>query len=103
MAQKPSDPKYFTIWHDRLGHPGSIMMRRIIENSCGHPLKIQKILLSNEFLYAACSQGKLIIRRSPLKVVVESPAYFERIRSDICRPIQSVCGPFRYFMILIDA
>ena len=39
MAQKASDPKYFTLWHDRLGHPGSIMMRRIIEKSCGHPLK----------------------------------------------------------------
>ena len=103
MAQKASDPKCFTLWHDRLGHPGSIMMRRIIENSCGHPLKNQKILLSNEFFCAACSQGKLIIRPSPLKVAVESPAFLERIQGDICGPIQPACGPFRYFMVLIDA
>ena len=29
----------FTIWHDRLGHPGSIVMRKIIEYAHGHPLK----------------------------------------------------------------
>ena len=39
INQKLSDPANFIIWHDRLGHPGSTMMRRIIENSNGHPLK----------------------------------------------------------------
>ena len=29
----------FIIWHDRLGHTGSIMMQKIIDNSCGHSLK----------------------------------------------------------------
>ena len=57
----PSNPRDFIIWHDRLGHPGSIMMRRIIENLYGHPLKNQKILLSKNFPYAACFQRKLII------------------------------------------
>ena len=55
------------------------------------------------FFCAACSQGKLIIRPSPLKVAVESPAFLERIQGDICGPIQPVCGLFRYFMVLIDA
>ena len=27
-----------SLWHDRLGHPGEIMMRRIIKNSHGHPM-----------------------------------------------------------------
>ena len=27
-----NDPNTFKIWHDRLGHPRSIMMRKIIEN-----------------------------------------------------------------------
>ena len=36
--QKFNDPKTFVLWHDRLGHPGSSMMRRIIENSQGHEL-----------------------------------------------------------------
>ena len=37
--QKFTDLKTFVLWHDQIGHPGSIMMRRIIENSNGHPLK----------------------------------------------------------------
>jgi len=93
----------FLTWHDRLGHPGSIMMRRIIENSHGHQLKNQKILLSNEFSCAACSQGKLIMRPSPVKIGNESPGFLERIHGDICGPVVPPCGPFKYFMVLIDA
>ena len=44
------------------------MMRRIIENSHGHPLKNQKILLSNDYPCSACSQGKLITKRLLLSV-----------------------------------
>ena len=44
MSQKLSHPNIFMLWHDRLRHPGSTMMRRIIENSHGHPLKNKKIL-----------------------------------------------------------
>ena len=69
----------FKIWHDRLGHPGSIMMRKIIENSYGHLLKTQKIFQSHEFSCAACSQRKLIIRPSPTKVRNEPPLFLERI------------------------
>ena len=79
------------------------MMRRIIENSHGHPLKNQKILLSSDYPCTVCSQGKLIIRPSHTKVLVESPTFLERIQGDICRPIHPPCGPFRYFMVLIDA
>ena len=39
VNQKFNDPNFFVIWHDRLGHLGSSMMRRIIEHSHGHPLK----------------------------------------------------------------
>ena len=52
---------------------------------------------------AACSQGKLIIRPSPVKIQNESLAFLERIQGDICGPIHPPCGPFRYFMVLIDA
>ena len=31
MNQKFNDPKIFTLWHNKLGHPGSSMMRRIIK------------------------------------------------------------------------
>ena len=91
-----------TVWHDRLGHPGSTMMQKIITNSCGHPLKNQKIL-PNDYSCAACSQGKLIIRPSPAKIIHESINFLERIQGDICGPIHPPCGTFRYFMVLIDA
>ena len=49
MSQKLSHPNIFMLWHGRLGHPGSTMMRRIIEKSHEHPLKNQKILLSSDY------------------------------------------------------
>jgi hypothetical protein len=80
MHQKYSNPKMFMFWHDRLGHPGTIMIRRIIENSHGHPLKNQKILLPSDYPCAACSQGKHTIKPSPSKVIVESPSFLQRIQ-----------------------
>ena len=79
------------------------MIRRIIENSQGHELKNQKILLSHEYPCVACSQGKLIVKPSHTKVKFESPIFLERVHGDICGPIHPPCGPFRYFMVLIDA
>ena len=38
VNQKFNDPKIFNLWHDRLGHPGSSMIRQIIEHSNEHPL-----------------------------------------------------------------
>jgi GAG-pre-integrase domain len=57
--QKLHDTKIFTLWHDRLGHPGNIMMRRIIESANGYPLEDLKILLSKDLSCAACSLSKI--------------------------------------------
>ena len=76
MSQKLSHLNIFMLWHDRLGHPGSTIMSRIIENSHGHPLKNQKILLSSDYPCTACSQRKLIVRPSHTKVLVESSTFF---------------------------
>ena len=78
------------------------MMRRITKKSNGHALKNQNILLPNEFSCDVCSQGKLIIRPSFSKIMFELPVFLERIHRDICRPIHPSCGPFHYFMVLID-
>ena len=77
MNQKFNDPKIFNLWHDRFGHPGSSMIRRIIEHSNGHPLKNQKILLSSELSCEACSQGKLIVRPSINIIMSESLVFLE--------------------------
>ena len=77
INHKLFDPNIFIRWHDQLGHLGDIMMRRIMKNLNGHPLKNQKIFLSNEFSYIACAQGKMITRPSPTKVEIESPSFLE--------------------------
>ena len=64
MNQKFNDPKAFLLWHERLGHPGFSMMRRIVQNSNGHPLTSRQILKSHDFSCTVCSQDKLIIRPS---------------------------------------
>lgn len=79
------------------------MMRRIIENFTGHPLTNQKVIPRDELPCSACSLGKLIVRPSPVKLQTESPSFLERIQGDICGPIHPSSGPFRYFMVLIDA
>ncbi|PIM98031.1 hypothetical protein CDL12_29492 [Handroanthus impetiginosus] len=75
VNQKFIDSKNFIIWHDRSGHPESIMMRRIIENSHGHSLKNQRVLKSNEFTCVAYSQEKFITKHSPMKVRAEFPRF----------------------------
>ena len=44
------DPQMLTLWHDRLGHPGSL----IIENSHEHTLKGQKILQISKISCETC-------------------------------------------------
>ncbi|GJX85706.1 putative zinc finger, CCHC-type containing protein [Tanacetum coccineum] len=63
------------------GYPGSTMMKRIVENTHGHPLKDQKFSkLDKVPLCTSCSLGKLIVRPSPLKIKNESPMFLERIQ-----------------------
>ncbi|KAJ9546897.1 hypothetical protein OSB04_019440 [Centaurea solstitialis] len=103
INQKFMDRENFIIWHDQFGHPGSVMMRKIIEQSCGHPLENQKILQTKDMTCVACSKGKLITCPSPAKVGFETLNFLGRIQGDICGPVHPPCGPFRYFMVLIDA
>jgi hypothetical protein len=93
----------FTTWHERLGHPRVGMTRKIIGNSSGHNLNSAKFPKSSDFMCTACATGKLILRPSPIKIKVQPLKFLERIQGDICGPIKPLSGPFRYFMVLIDA
>ena len=93
----------FQTWHDRLGHFGIGMMRKIISNSIGHTLSDAKFPQSSYFVCTACATGNLILRLSYLKIHVEPLKFLERIQGDICGPIQPLSRSFRYFMVLIDA
>ena len=93
-SKRSNDQALFTLWHDRLGHPGFVMMHKIINSSLGHSLKNIKVLPSGDLNCTACSLGKLIIRPSKNKIAREAPAFLERIQGDICGPIAPPCGPF---------
>ena len=58
MNQKFNDSNTFFLWHERLGNPGISMMRRIVQNSNGHPLTSRQILVIDGYTCAACSKGK---------------------------------------------
>ena len=57
----------------------------------------------NHYNCIACTQGKFITRPSSLKVDSDPPKFLEHIKGDICGPIDPPSGPFRYFMVLVDA
>ena len=83
--------------------PGIGMMRKIMSNSNGHGMSDRKFPKSSDFVCTSCATGKLISRPSHLKIQAEPLKFLERIQGDICGPIQPLSGPFRYFMVLIDA
>ena len=57
----------------------------------------------NKFICESYAKGQLIVRPSRTKVGIESLIFLERIHGDICGPIHPASGPFRYFIVLIDA
>jgi hypothetical protein len=93
----------FTTWHKCLGHPGVGMIRKIIGNSSSHNLNSAKFSKFSDFICTTCATGKLILKPSPIKIKVEPLKFLERIQGDICGPIKPLLGPFRYFMVLINA
>ena len=89
--------------HSKLGMnamaiPSIGMMQKIISNS--NNAKFQK---SSDFTCTSCAIRKLILHPSHVKIQNETLKFLERIQGDICGPIQQPSGPFRYFMVLIDA
>jgi hypothetical protein len=72
-------------------------------NSIGHNLIEVKFPKSSDFMCTACATGKLILRPSLLKIRAEPLKFLERIKGDICGPIQPLSRRFMCFMVLIDA
>ncbi|MFS7988696.1 putative GAG-pre-integrase domain-containing protein [Helianthus anomalus] len=56
--QKLLDKDTFNIWHERLGHPGSIMMRRIIKSATGYPLKKLKSFATTRLIMCSKFSGQ---------------------------------------------
>jgi hypothetical protein len=47
----------FKTCHERLGHPGIGMMRKIMSNSSGHDMSDRKFLKSSDFVCTSCATG----------------------------------------------
>ena len=77
-------------------------MRRILKSSHRHPLTLSLGSIQG-IACQTCSIGKLITKPSYDKIRSNPPIFLQRIQGDICGPIQPPCGPFRYFMVLVDA
>ena len=89
------------LWHKRMGHPGSTMFRRMVPILSGHEVCMEDIHKLG--VCGACAQGKFINRPSRWKLLTELPPRLHRLHGDICGPITLRSGPFRYFMVLVDA
>ena len=51
----------------------------------------------------ACSLAKIGLRPSYAKDTKQNIPFLQRIQADIFGPIYPECGPFQYFMVLVDA
>ncbi|KAM0994024.1 hypothetical protein ACFX2I_009606 [Malus domestica] len=77
-------------------------MRRILKSSHMHPLT--RSLGSIQVIPCqTCSMGKLITKPSYDKIRSNPPIFQQQIQGDIYGPIHPPYGPFRYFMVLVDA
>ena len=103
LNPKFNNSPLIVLWHERLCHPGTSMLRRILHQSNGNSLTNGHISSNNHYNCIACTQGKFITRPSSLKIDSNPPQFLERIQGDICGPIDPPSGPFRYFMVLVDA
>ena len=52
----------FSLWHDRLGHPGLTMMRNIINNSNGHNVNVKNFPNPDDFRSEERRVGKECLR-----------------------------------------
>ena len=103
LNPKFSNSTPIVLWHERLGHLDTSMLRRILHQSNGHSLTTGHISSHIDYNYLARTQGKFITRPSSLKFDYVTPQFLEHIQGDICGPINSTSGPFHYFMVLVDA
>jgi hypothetical protein len=101
LASPGNVPTKVELWHNRMGHPGTTMFRRMIPILSGH--EVCQGDANKVGVCSACAQGKMINRPSCWKLPTKLPLRLHRLHGNICGPIIPASGPFRYFMVLVDA
>jgi hypothetical protein len=89
------------LWHRRLGHPGTTLLRRMLPLITGHNLLTSDAAKTNDCV--ACIQGKYIKKPSTWTLPKELPPPLYRLHGDVCGPINPPSGVFKYYFVLIDA
>jgi hypothetical protein len=91
-----------TLMHERLGHPGISVTRKIRGSTRGAPPKWKG---DGQFQIdrpcEACATGKFQMARYEYHIPSEAPEIMRNFQVDVHGPINPPCGPFRYFMDVI--
>ena len=87
-------------WHDRLGHPGKNMFRKIVLYSRG--TTIPRDCTQHYDSCPPCMMGKLQDKKKVSFSSSNPKLPGEGWVLDVCGPINPPCGPFRYFQIIKD-
>ena len=94
-------PARIQTWHNMLGHPETTMFRRMIPTLASHMVCLSNV--AKLWGCASCSQGKFLKQPSKWKLPSELREPLEHLQGDICGPFVPPSGPFRYFLVLVDA
>ena len=94
-------PMKIGLWHSHMVHSRTMMFFRMIPILLGH--YIYQSDANKVEVCTTCAQGKLIQQPTQWKLPTELPPKLHRLHGDICKPIIPASGPFRYFMVLVDA
>jgi hypothetical protein len=90
------------LMHERLGHTGVTLTRKMRESIRGAPPKWK----GDGNFHAdrpcdACATGKFQTARYEYRIPNEAPGIKKDFQIDVHGPINPSCGPFRYFMVII--
>jgi hypothetical protein len=101
LRDEPSD---YDKWHDRAGHPGRDMLKKIANAVKGMSLKQSDLAAHGKKLCHPCAMGKLQNRpKAKLHSQKLKPrGILDTLVSDVCGPISSPSGPFNYYMAVKD-
>ena len=92
--------------HGKKGHRARVVAASNFQGEPPHALSHATLVArsnAHRSFCKACTLAKLDSRPSFAKDSKVLLPFLQRIQGDICGPIQPECGPFKYFMVLVDA